>query len=150
MKRRSNCVCAVCGKAIYRRPIQISTGKVYCSLACCGVGQQTARTCRICGKTYMGNKKTCSRSCANIARSGIKYTGERLNDKARRGTTLKQKVAKKYGGVCARCGEENYAILQIHHKQERFRGGKDTMSNLELLCPNCHMTHHLGRSLFKK
>jgi predicted HNH restriction endonuclease len=23
------------------------------------------------------------------------------------------------------------------------------MTNLELLCPNCHNTHHLGSSLFK-
>lgn len=71
-------------------------------------------------------------------------------DRARLGTVLKEKVAISRGGVCARCGEKNFAILQIHHIKERFRGGKDTLRNLELLCPNCHMTHHLGYGLFKK
>jgi 5-methylcytosine-specific restriction endonuclease McrA len=40
--------------------------------------------------------------------------------------------------------------LQVHHKKERYKGGDDSPKNLELLCPNCHAAHHLGRSLYKK
>lgn len=150
MQRRPNCSCAVCDKKIYRRPLQIASGKIYCSAKCCGSDQRVARVCSICNTIYLGNKRTCSRVCANIARSGMKYDAARLNDRARKGTLLKEKVANKYGGVCMRCGNSNYSILQIHHKREKYRGGTDALTNLELLCPNCHMTHHLGVSLFKK
>lgn len=91
---------------------------------------------------------TCSRACANKARTGIIYTKENKFNNAYRGSLLKEKVAKLRGGVCEKCQENNYAILQVHHKKERYRGGTDNVRNLELLCPNCHATHHLGRSLF--
>ena len=150
MKRRPNCSCEICGKNIYRRPNQIATGGVFCSLACTGLSQRKNKTCKICGKKYVGAKKTCSRTCANKSRTGIKYTREGKFDKAYRGSLLKEKVALKRGGVCERCQENNYAILQIHHKKERYQGGTDHLNNLELLCPNCHATHHLGKSLFQQ
>ncbi|PCI30847.1 hypothetical protein COB52_00760 [Candidatus Kaiserbacteria bacterium] len=68
---------------------------------------------------------------------------------AYRGSALKKKVAKTRGGICERCKENNYAILQIHHKKEKHKGGSEELENLELLCPNCHVTHHLGRSLWR-
>lgn len=148
MNRKPNCVCSVCGKTIYRRPIQIATGNVFCSLVCCGAKQRVSHTCRICGNEYVGAKRTCSRACANKARSGIKYLGENALNKAKRSNFLREQVARKRGGICERCGEENYAILQVHHKVERYRGGTDTLTNLELLCPNCHARHHLGFDLF--
>lgn len=148
MVRKANSFCQICKKAIYRRPIEISSGAVYCSRTCCGIGQRTEHTCRICGNRYVGAKKTCSRICANIARAGIKYNGLNASNRATRSALLKNSVARKRGGLCERCAESNFAILQIHHKHERHRGGTDTLSNLELLCPNCHATHHLGTSLF--
>ncbi len=93
---------------------------------------------------------TCSRACANSARAGISYTKENKFNNAYRGTVLKEKVAKKRCGVCEKCKMSNYAILQIHHKKERYKGGTDMLSNLELLCPNCHAAHHLGNSLYKE
>lgn len=150
MKRKPNCQCTTCHTPIYRRPIQISSGSVFCSLKCCGVSQRTERTCTMCEKKFVGAKRTCSRACANKRRSGMKYTGENKFNNARLGTLLKERLALKRGGICERCREKNYAILQVHHKIERHRGGTDAMSNLELLCPNCHATHHLGKSLFKK
>jgi 5-methylcytosine-specific restriction endonuclease McrA len=104
----------------------------------------------MCNKEYIGGKRTCSRACANRAREGISYTGENKNNKAYIGSTLKKKIADIRGGICERCKMKNYAILQVHHKVEKANGGTDRMSNLELLCPNCHMTHHLGKSLFEE
>ncbi len=147
--RKPNCSCSVCGKMIYRRPLQISSGGVFCSLVCCGKSQRTEKTCNVCGNTYIGGKRTCSRSCANKGRSGIKYLGHNTKNNAYQGTLLKEKLAHARNGVCEKCGENNFAILQIHHKKERYRGGTDALTNLELLCPNCHFTHHLGHSLFK-
>jgi len=133
---------------MYRRPTQITSGNVYCSLQCCGKGQQIKHICKICAKEYVGNKNTCSHTCANRARCGIQYTKENKFNKAYQGTVLKETVAEERGGVCEHCGENNYAILQIHHKKERYKGGNDSLPNLELLCPNCHATHHLGKGLY--
>ena len=150
MKRKPNTSCVVCKKSIYRRPSQIKSGGVYCSSECTGKSQRKEKICKICGNKYLGSKVTCSRGCANKSRKGIKYTKEGRFDLAYRGTLLKEKVAKKRGGICEWCGLSNYAILQVHHKVERHKGGKNNLSNLELLCPNCHTTHHYGTALFGK
>ena len=126
----------------------MTSGNVYCSSICTGLNQRVYKTCKICLKKYVGNKATCSHACANKARKGINYTRENKYNNAYQGTLLKEKVASKRGGVCEKCGIKDYAILQIHHKKERFRGGTDVISNLELLCPNCHASHHLGSSLY--
>jgi len=149
MKRKPNCVCLACNTPVYRRPAQISAGGVYCSSICVGKNQQKPKTCKICQRSYIGANQTCSRSCANSARAGISYTKENKHNKAYQGTLLKEKLAAKRGGTCERCSEANYAILQIHHIKERHKGGTDVVSNLELLCPNCHTTHHQGYSLYK-
>lgn len=150
MKRNPNCVCKICDKAVYRRPAQIAAGSVYCSSQCTGLDQRISRVCKICFGTYIGNKQTCSRACANKSRAGINYTKENKFNNAYQGTLVKEKVAKLRGGICEKCHEDNFAILQIHHKKERYRGGTDSVTNLELLCPNCHATHHLGKSLYNK
>ena len=51
---------------------------------------------------------------------------------------------------CEKCNNDNYSILQVHHIIERCNGGTDEESNLLLLCPNCHMTEHLGYSKWKE
>jgi len=43
--------------------------------------------------------------------------------------------------VCNRCGFFEYPILQVHHI-DRDRKNND-LSNLEILCPNCHEVEHL-------
>ena len=149
VNRKPNTVCSRCHKDIYRRPSQIQSGPVFCSLLCHGHEQRKSRQCSICEKEFYGRKNNCSRSCANKARTGISYTKENAFNKAYKGKVLKELVAKRCDGKCERCKENNYAILQVHHKKERHKGGGDTLSNLELLCPNCHASHHMGRSLYK-
>jgi 5-methylcytosine-specific restriction endonuclease McrA len=62
--------------------------------------------------------------------------------------STKKKLYKKYKG-CQKCGEgvfqsvsryDNY--LEIHHKIPKSEGGTDNISNLELLCRNCHDELH--------
>ncbi len=149
MRRNPNCKCKICNKAVYRRPFQVEGGNVYCSRQCTGLDQRNNKACPICSNTYVGAKKTCSRACANKARKGIKYTKEGKFNMAYRGRATKEKLATLRGGKCERCSENNYAILQVHHKEERHKGGTDKLANLELLCPNCHALHHFGKSLFQ-
>ena len=150
MKRNPNCECKICNTKIYRRPVQIQEGNVYCSLKCTGIDQRQNKICKICKNKYVGAKATCSRTCANKSRTGIRYTKQNEHNKAYQGSSLKEKVSKRSGGVCERCAHNNYAILQVHHKKERHKGGTDDMINLELLCPNCHTTHHYGYALYRK
>ena len=43
---------------------------------------------------------------------------------------------------CNRCGYNKYPdILQVHHKNRDREN--NTINNLELLCPNCHLVDHL-------
>lgn len=64
--RNPNCSCVVCGKQIYRRPNQIKSGLVYCSIECTGKHRRkNESSCPVCGKEIFGKSKTCSRTCAN-------------------------------------------------------------------------------------
>jgi hypothetical protein len=97
----------------------------------------------VCGKMILGglNKKTCSRSCSNIQRAGIKYKIGSPKDKVRSYQALKIRLLNARGKVCERCGYDKYQILQVHHK-DRNRNHND-LDNLELICPNCHYEEHL-------
>ena len=149
VQRKPNTTCLVCETKIYRRPAQISAGNVYCSPACVGKQQRREKICKICGNAYVGARRTCSHRCANKSRAGIRYTGKRTRDNAYRGTKRKALIAERSNGTCERCGNDNFAILHVHHIHEQFRGGSNSPENLELLCPNCHATHHFGTALYR-
>ena len=142
--RNPNCKCKICNKAIYRRPKQIKLGNVYCSHACVGLAQQKEKTCPICNKHIKTNNITCSRSCANKYRKHTKGT-----NRAKLINTLKTSLALLTNGKCQSCGNINYNILQVHHIIPRSKGGTNDLNNLQLLCPNCHMTIHYGYNLWR-
>ena len=149
MPRNANCSCYVCKKPIYRRPSQIESGLVFCSTLCVGKNSRTnEKSCPVCGKIIFGKSKTCSRTCSNKNRNGIKYDESNKNNNASKSKILKENLSKIRGGMCEECGNENYNILQVHHIIERCNGGTNEESNLELLCPNCHYTKHLGYSKY--
>ncbi len=151
-RRNPNTNCIVCNKLIYRRPREIrrNKGRVFCSLTCYGLACLKEHPCIVCGKPVRSglNKKTCSRSCANKNRSGIKYTGKRLKDAVVSLRLLKIRLLKKRGKNCPRCGYDKYEILQIHHK-DRDRNNNN-LNNLELICPNCHSEEHYSNNSWTK
>lgn len=143
-KRNPNTKCTICSKPIYKRPqqIQLSSGRVFCGQSCFGVSCRKETPCVVCGKLILSglHKKTCSRSCANTHRAGIKYNGRSLQDKVKSQQALKTRLLAKKGASCERCGYSKLEILQVHHK-DRNRNNND-LSNLELICPNCHYEEH--------
>jgi hypothetical protein len=151
-KRNPNTNCTICKKAIYRRPSQIKAtkGKIYCSLTCNGISCRKEKPCLICGKIILAglNKKTCSRSCANKSREGIRYKIGRPRDKAELFRNLKLKLLKKKGKKCGRCTYNKYEILQVHHKDRNRKNNK--LDNLELICPNCHYEEHFYKKSWLK
>jgi hypothetical protein len=144
-KRKPNIKCDICGKLVYRRPCQLQTGsgRAFCSMACYGVSCRKEKPCVICGKPILRslNRKTCSRSCSNKNRAGIKYGGRAPKDKVKSQQALKIRLLRDRGGKCERCGYDKYEILQVHHKN-RDRND-NSIENLELICPNCHYEEHL-------
>lgn len=143
-KRNPNIKCLICDKPIYRRPsiIQLNRNRVFCSQTCYGISIRKESPCVICGKPILAgaNKKTCSRSCANKHRTGIKYKLNRPRDKVASQRSLKIRLLKQRGKKCEQCQYSKHEILVVHHK-DRNRNNNELM-NLELLCPNCHAEEH--------
>ncbi len=142
-KRKPNTKCTVCSKAIYRRPIEIKRGKVFCSVTCAGIACRKEKPCLICKKLILAglNKKTCSRSCANKLREGIKYKIGSPKDKVKSQRALKLRLLKERGRKCEKCDYSKYQILEVHHKNRNRKNNE--LENLELICPNCHAEEHL-------
>jgi len=152
--RNPNTACIICDKWIYKRPFEIerNNGRVYCSTACYGIACRKEKPCVICGKPILAsaNKKTCSRSCSNKHRAGIKYKlSEPRKDKVKSYQALKLRLLKIRGRICERCGYDKYEILQVHHRDKNR--SNNNLINLELICPNCHYEeHHLANSWLNK
>ena len=146
--RKPNCICFKCSKDIYRRPYQIVKGPVFCSKNCYGLYHRKEHPCVVCGLPVrsLRGAKTCSRACSNKNRKGIVYDKSNLINRACSNRLLKEKLINLRGPKCERCDYDNTNVLQSHHKIRKADGGSDDPLNLELLCPNCHYTEHLGDS----
>ena len=80
-------------------------------------------------------KTTCSFSCANT----YFRSGEDHPNYCETSTKYRNKVDI---SECNRCGYNLFTdILQVHHI-DRDRKNNE-LSNLEVLCPNCHSIEHL-------
>jgi len=49
-----------------------------------------------------------------------------------------------YGNKCTECGWD-IGQCQAHHKIPKKQGGKSTLRNCMILCPNCHSLKHIRR-----
>lgn len=49
-----------------------------------------------------------------------------------------------YGDYCHRCGW-NEGPCEAHHLTPRSKGGKSSLNNAVVLCPNCHSLEHRSR-----
>ncbi|MEX2029204.1 MAG: HNH endonuclease [Candidatus Paceibacterota bacterium] len=117
-------------------------GRAFCTLECYGISQRKEIPCAICKKPILAglNKKTCSRSCANVQRTGIKYHLGSPRDKVKSQQALKIRLLKERGKKCERCDYDKYEILQVHHKDKNRNN--NNLENLALICPNCHYEEH--------
>lgn len=51
----------------------------------------------------------------------------------------RQQALTAFGTICARCGSYGN---DVHHKTYERTGGRELMSDLEVLCRQCHEAHH--------
>lgn len=140
--RKPNSYCVTCRIAIYRRPSEIQSGKVFCSSECNGKANRKVNYCLICSAPILAhqNKKTCSRSCANRHRAGLRYRIGRPKDKAKTFRAIKLKLLAARGAYCERCEYAIAQVLHVHHKDRNREN--NNQGNLEILCPNCHYEEH--------
>ena len=151
--RKPNIHCVICKYPLYRRPSELekSEGRAFCSMRCFGIFCRKEIPCIVCGKLMLAglNKKTCSRSCANKHREGIKYKIGRPRDKVYDIRSIKIRLFTERGKKCERCAYGKYEVLQVHHKDRNKKN--NNFDNLELICPNCHYEeHHLKNSWLNK
>lgn len=93
--------------------------------------------CVHCGTAFLDSpstkRKYCSKACVNKA-----HKSEWKPDFT---TVRKNMMVRGMLTECVRCGyAEHPEILGVHHK-DRNRKNND-LSNLEVLCPNCHSLEH--------
>lgn len=146
-RRNPNTVCSLCNSPIYRRPVEMRKGRVFCSQICYGKANRKEHPCVVCDAPILAsaNKNTCSRACANTHRAGVKYHGRSPKDKVKNQRALKLRLLAVRGYKCEQCDYDKPEILQVHHK-DRNRRNND-LENLALICPNCHAEeHYLGDS----
>ena len=137
----------------YKKQKRLAEGAAqehYCSQKC--YRDSTTRikvTCAHCGTIFtkqpskMNTKSGlhfCSREHKDLAQKYIKEI-----QPAHYGTTTKNyrdKALNHYGCRCSKCGFTNVAALEVHHI-DRNRDNND-ISNLVVLCANCHRIEHRG------
>jgi len=133
--------CAVCGENFTHISSRSNKAK-YCSRSCyykslAGRGSVTVQ-CAHCSTEFKTspskNRKFCSRACIN--------KGKKETFTPTFATVRKAMLSRNMLKECERCGyNDEPCILGVHHK-DRNRLNNE-LSNLEVLCPNCHSLEHM-------
>ena len=108
-----------------------------------GTHLRIIKVCPVCSKdfkTVIGTKHekiTCSYSCSNT------YFRTKKNNESK--YSYRQNALNTYGIVCNICGEKRSHVLQVHHIDENRKN--NSISNLIVLCANCHLEIHYQNKL---
>ena len=160
----SNVYCLQCHVEFQVRTAEIQRGNgKFCSRKCAMIHRNTQTklsivrtpnlTCAFCHKAFYRpiskqNSKSglyfCCRRCKDLAQriEGIaaihpSHYGNGVNQDYR------TKALRLLPSVCAMCGYDDYPqILEVHHID--LDHSNHTLSNLQILCPNCHAVVHLA------
>lgn len=142
--------CVKCGCLFLKRTSFIVEGKNnFCSRLCSSLFKRNRvkLLCAHCGaefertKSDLMNSKSgiyfCSRNCKDKGQSYIQeiYPAHYKNN------SYRNKAFALLGEICSICGyKENLAALEVHHKDKNRTNNEVT--NLQVLCCNCHRIHH--------
>jgi len=139
--------CEQCGLVHNKKPSVIARAKNhYCSQECSQLARRKRIKCEcgVCGNKFERTEAAaskydnvfCSKSCAATASN----TNKRRNWKGGF-RTYRIRAMKELPNLCNRCGYNTIVkILQVHHI-DKDRDNNE-ISNLEILCPNCHCEEH--------
>lgn len=143
--------CDICNRIFFRQSRFLKEYHT-CSPQCLSIlkGNRILLKCANCGERFSRSKSKlnnsrsglyfCSRACKDV---GQTYIPEIQPDHYGTGENYRKVALSNYGEKCSRCGySENIVALEVHHK-DRNRNNND-LSNLEVLCSNCHKIEHYG------
>ncbi|CAN5441453.1 hypothetical protein BH10CHL1_BH10CHL1_17950 [soil metagenome] len=107
--------------------------------------------CAYCGAQTLHTKKAIKKGI--IRRRTIGYEEHKMRkggEKWRKNwLDLREKALERAGHKCQQCG--SMWLLEVHHKKHVVNGGKDKLSNLVVLCQDCHdKVHAEDRKKHKK
>lgn len=149
MRTKQELTCQVCEKKFHAKKYETDDGKrKFCSHACYSesmVKPELHIPCIVCGTKFMRsthikfkNSQACSHRCRTVNMLGRSKTP---SEKDYRTWMIRRNLVKK----CNRCNFDKHPeILVIHHKDRDRKNAE--ISNLEVLCPNCHAIEHYGES----
>lgn len=140
--------CEFCGEDFPKAIVAINRSKHnYCSTTCSQYAQRKRIKvqCTNCGidiertPSDLSESKTglffCSYACKHKAMSYKKELNTSLNIPTYRTLAFMNNEP-----ICNRCGFSNKEALQVHHIDRNREN--NALSNLEILCANCHMIEH--------
>jgi hypothetical protein len=162
--------CKFCNKSFLAETKELNRGfGLFCSRACSGKHNGEKRrekfeklnkpnvSCAQCSKPFYKSiaKQSqsrsglffCTRACKDIAQriGGIREIMPPHYGVTKSVTSYRKVALRNLPHICNRCSFESIPkILQVHHKDRDKTNS--ALSNLEILCPNCHATEHLNLS----
>jgi len=158
-RRAKEAKCGFCESLFLTR---INSSSKFCSRQCSGKSKisRVELKCYECGTLfertlYSANNSSkhnfhfCSRKCKDAAQS---LSGSCLEIRPTHyGNGLgiysyRELAFDNFKHECSKCGYSRFkSVLQVHHKDKNRHN--NTLENLEVLCPTCHMeTHYLDNS----
>ena len=146
--RRVGKTCVVCGDEF---TVISSRGKIakYCSRPCYYKGMARVGSlrlvCAVCKVVFRrspshGGIGSPRQPCCSLKCRGLLT---RTSEPATPATARKWLANRGLLQKCNRCGYKDHPeILVVHHRDENRQNNK--LSNLEVICPNCHALEHYG------
>lgn len=143
--------CNVCS-ANYTRQKRLINQYNTCSLICTNVakGRSIICECAHCGESIIRSKSDylasksgklfCSRVCKDTAQTYMKEIQPSHYGDGE--FSYREKAFRHYSSVCMECGYNKVEALEVHHIDKNRKN--NNISNLEILCANCHTLRHKG------
>ncbi len=124
----------------------ISENKKFCNNSCSASYNNKFRgknkKCLNCGNHVSPSNDCCSRECASELKTKKYFLSIENGDTSLSEKLYKKYLINKYGNKCMECGwcEINPITGNVPIQLEHIDGCSDnnSLSNLKLLCPNCH------------
>jgi hypothetical protein len=134
--------CKRCKKKYYPK----KEGQLYCSLRCRTEadkkkyaqehGKIKKKKCIICGKSFLPKNRSpqtayCSKECSRSERNKLNLTK----------SIVREYFFERANFACQECGASGIH-LECHHIEPIYKGGKDIVRNIIVLCDKCHQKAH--------